>query len=149
MKNKKILKTKKYLPGFIHKIKKSLLLKPLFWSIISLALLIPFWLANAAAEGGLPNEPSCGQGGGITNPLQVCSVAGLVEAVANVVMKIGFMVAVVFIIYSGFLYVSARGSEEKLKKAHSTFTWTIIGTAVILGASVIAVVIKSTVTSLK
>lgn len=128
---------------FIHKIKKSLLPKTLFWSIISLALLIPFWSANA-----LPNEPSCGEGGGITNPLQVCSIAELVKAVANVVMKIGFMVAVVFIIYSGFLYVSARGSEEKLKKAHATFTWTIIGTAVILGAWVIALVVESTIKSL-
>jgi len=132
---------------FIHKIKKSFLPKPLFWSIISLGLLMPFWLANALDD-SLPNEPPCGEGGGIPNPLQVCSIASLVEAVANVVMKIGFMVAVVFIIYSGFLYVSARGSEDKLKKAHATFTWTIIGTAVILGAWVIALVVKSTITSL-
>ncbi|MCR4284186.1 MAG: pilin [Parcubacteria group bacterium] len=140
-----ILKTKKSLTGFIHKIKKTLLPKQIFWSIISLALFLPFFVYSD--EVGV----TTGSGGSssLKNPLAVDSVSALVKAVAEIVMKIGFMVAVVFIIYSGFLYVSARGSEEKLKKAHSTFTWTIIGTAVILGAWTIAMVIESTVKSLK
>lgn len=132
-----MLRTKKTLTGFIHKIRKTLLPNILPWLIINLAL-----VNNAFALQGEGSNK-------LKNPLVVDSVSELVRAVAEVVMKIGFMVAVVFIIYSGFLYVSARGSEEKLKKAHATFTWTMIGTAVILGAWTIAMVIESTVKSLK
>jgi len=128
---------------FIHKIKKTLLPKHLFWSIISLVLFLPYFIY--ADEVGV----SSGGSSFIKNPLKVASISELVKAVAKIVGEIGFMVAAVFIIYSGFLYVSARGSEEKLKKAHATFTWTIIGTAVILGAWVIAAVVESTITSLK
>lgn len=131
-----MLRTKKTVTGFIHKIKKTLLPNILAWLIINLAL-----VNNAFALQG--------EGGKLNNPLVVGTVSELVRAVTEIVMKIGFMVAVVFIIYSGFLYVSARGSEEKLKKAHATFTWTMIGTAVILGAWTIAMVIESTVKSLK
>ena len=85
----------------------------------------------------------------IENPIGATSVSSLVEAIAKVVAEVGIMVAAVFIIYSGFLYVSARGSEDQLKKAHTTFTWTIIGTAVILGAWVIATALKATIESLR
>jgi len=139
-----MLKTKEFSIKLIPKIKRTLLPKPLFWSIINLVLFLPYFVC--ADEVGV----TTGNGSSaLRNPLAVDSVSELVKAVAEVVMKIGFMVAVVFIIYSGFLYVSARGSEEKLKKAHETFTWTIIGTAVILGAWTIAIVIESTIKSLK
>jgi len=56
---------------------------------------------------------------------------------------------VVMIIWSGFLFVTARGSDEQLKKAKSTFQWTIIGAVVLLGSSAIAKAIVNFVKGLK
>ena len=52
------------------------------------------------------------------------------------------------IIYSGFLFVAARGNSEKLTKAKDTLLYTIIGAAILLGAWAIATMISSTVLAL-
>mgnify|MGYP001611646725 CR=1 FL=1 len=59
----------------------------------------------------------------------------LLEAVVRVALPI----AVIFIIYSGFLFVTAQGSEQKISEAKSTITWTLIGLAVVVGAWALAV----------
>lgn len=67
----------------------------------------------------------------------------------DIVLPIGGILAVLAFIYSGFLYVTAQGNESKLAKAHSALLYTAIGTAVLLGAAVIASVIGNTVEQLK
>ncbi len=109
---------------FIYKIK---------WGILSISLPI-----NALAQGG-------GTGGELTNPLNVGSIPALVESIAALAAKIGIPIAAIFIIYSGLLFVTARGSEEQLKKAKTNFMWAMIGTAILLGAWVIAKAIKETI----
>ncbi len=86
--------------------------------------------------------------GGLQNPLKAETFDQLISAIADIVMKIGGTLAFLFIIWSGFLFVTARGSEEQLKKAKVTFQWTIIGTAVLLGAAVIAKIIVDFMQSL-
>jgi heme/copper-type cytochrome/quinol oxidase subunit 2 len=75
---------------------------------------------------------------GITNPLEAESFAQLVDAVTEIIMTVGLLVAVLFIIWSGFLFVTARGDENQLKKAKATFMWTVIGVAILLGSTIIA-----------
>jgi len=70
-----------------------------------------------------------------------------VEAILEVVLKIGIPVAAMFIIYSGFLFVKAQGNPEELKKAKSAFTYAVIGTAILLGSWLLATGIESTITS--
>ena len=84
----------------------------------------------------------------VTNPLESPTLGDFIEAVANIVMQIGGVVAVVFIIWAGFLFVTARGNEEQLKKARSVFFWTIVGAVILLGAYVIAVAVVTFVNSL-
>jgi len=74
------------------------------------------------------------------------SITGFVEILlTNIVLPIGAVVVVFFIIYSGYLFVTAGGSEEKLKTAKQTFLWVVVGAAVLLGSWAIAVAIKTTV----
>ncbi len=84
----------------------------------------------------------------LKNPLNSPTFAGLIENVAKIVAQIGFPIAAIAIIYAGFLFVTAGGNEEKLKKAKTTFLWSIIGTALLLGAWAIAEAIKSFITTL-
>ena len=52
-------------------------------------------------------------------------------------------------IWSGFLYVKAQGNPTELEKAKSVFINTCIGTALLLGASLIGTIIDTTIKSLK
>ncbi|MBU1178828.1 pilin [Patescibacteria group bacterium] len=101
------------------------LLCPIIISVIILGVSQPV-LAQFPGESGLQN------------PLKADSFGKLIQDISGIVIKIGSALAVVFIIWSGFLFVTARGNEEQLKKAKMTFTWTIIGAVVLLGAAVIA-----------
>ncbi len=74
----------------------------------------------------------------LQNPLNSNTFSQLVKNVAKIVAQIGFPIAALAIIYSGFLFVSARGNEKQLEDAKRTFLWTIIGTAILLGAWAIA-----------
>ena len=127
----------------IHKIKNISLLQVVFWGIINIVLALPI-LAKA-------DELAAKIGGSakLDNPLGVNSFAALIAAIANIIMKVGIPIAAIFLIYSGLMFVTARGSEEQLKKAKNTFMWTVVGTGILLGAVVIATGIEATITALK
>ena len=97
-----------------------------------------------------PDEADSSKSKGILkNPLDSESFSQLVSSVAKLATRIGIPIAVIFIIYSGLLFVTARGSEDKLKTAKTSITWAIIGTAILAGAAIIAEVLQSTIETLK
>jgi len=77
----------------------------------------------------------------ICNPIQADTFLELVEAIASAVTAIGIPLVAIFLVWSGFLFVTARGNEEQLKKAKTTLSWTLIGGAVLIGARVLAIAI--------
>jgi|GEM_PF-360497 ABC-type amino acid transport system permease subunit len=90
---------------------------------------------------GNPGEPP-----GVYNPLSgISDIPSLIAAVVDAIKKIGYYVVVVFIIYSGFLFVKARGNEKDLEKAKSALLYTFIGAVILLGASILSEVIKNTI----
>ncbi|GMU74394.1 MAG: hypothetical protein AMXMBFR44_5910 [Candidatus Campbellbacteria bacterium] len=85
----------------------------------------------------------------IKNPLEgkgIDDIPALITVIVGAVMTIGYYIVVVFIIYAGFLFVTARGDEKKLGDAKKTFLYTVIGATILLGASILSTVIKNTVT---
>ncbi len=95
------------------------------------------------------------QAGGTTikieNPFgKANNLMQLLETILNdAVLPIGGIAVTVMIIYSGFLFVTARGNEEKLKNAKRAFLYTAIGSAILLGAVALAKIIGSTINALK
>lgn len=87
--------------------------------------------------------------GKLDNPISVGSFPDFIDLLLKIAVQIGFPVAVLFIIYSGFLFVKAQGNEKELETAKKALTWTIIGTAVLLGASVLSYAIQNTINQLK
>lgn len=81
------------------------------------------------------------QPGQFCNPLTSQSFEALVQSLANWVAAIALPIAAIFIIYSGFLFVTASGNQSKIDAAKTTFYWTIIGTAVVVGAWALATAI--------
>lgn len=86
----------------------------------------------------------------LQNPLRddINSIPLFIKALLDIAVEIGTWIAVLFIIYSGFLFIKARGNENELRDAKKTFLGTMIGTAILLGAYVIAAAIQGTIIQL-
>ena len=76
----------------------------------------------------------------IANPIVSNTFEGLVNSISTQVMYIVTPFAVVAIIFSGLKFITASysGSEGELKKAKDMFFWVLIGTAIVVGALVLA-----------
>lgn len=86
----------------------------------------------------------------IANPLgQEFNILEFLQKLFANLVKIAIPFLTVFLVYSGFLFVEARGNEEKLKTARSNFVSVIIGAVLVLGAWVIASALKGTVDQLE
>lgn len=81
----------------------------------------------------------------IENPLQAENITQLFAAIIDVVLVFAIPIIVFFIIYAGFLYVTARGNESTIQKAHMALLYALIGGLLILGARVLIDVVKGTV----
>lgn len=84
----------------------------------------------------------------IINPIGATSIQGLIKKILEGVIKIGIPIVALAIIYSGFLFVQARGNPGEIEKAKTSLIYTLIGTAILLGSWGIAQLISETVTSL-
>lgn len=112
--------------------------------------------AQSFGGSGGDNPGSVGQSPGspdrIPNPLgtidgqRVDDIASFVTLILkNIVLPIGVVIVVFFVIYSGFLFVTAQGNIKKIEDARKTFLWVVVGAAILLGSVVIASAIQNTV----
>lgn len=68
---------------------------------------------------------------------------GLIYDAVQLVSVVAGIVAVVMIMYSGFLYITAGGDNNKVQEAKKTLTWSVIGLiVVVLARSIILFVIS-------
>ncbi|MDQ5958115.1 MAG: hypothetical protein QG665_464 [Patescibacteria group bacterium] len=85
----------------------------------------------------------------IENPLNISTIQEFVARVLDIVVTISMPFLVVMFIYSGFLFVWARGDKAGLQRAKDIFFYTVIGAALVLGAFVLARAIDATIKQLK
>lgn len=117
-----------------------------FWKLFSSLYL--FLIPVISFATGVEGKPSDLQGK-IINPLGATStIPALIQKVLEGALKIGIPIIALAIIYSGFLFVMARGNSEKIGKAKDTLLYTIIGASILLGSWAIAKMITSTVSGL-
>jgi len=83
------------------------------------------------------------------NPIKKRSLEEVVAAILDFVTQVGAVIAVLFMVYAGALFVFARGNETELQKAKQAFLWTLIGALIVLGAFVLGEVIKNTAAELR
>ncbi len=87
----------------------------------------------------------------IPNPLRntTGTIPDLIIAIIdNIVLPIGGVVAVLMVMWAGFLFVTARGNEKKITDAKQAILYACIGAAILLGAKVIASAIQATINQL-
>ena len=96
------------------------------------------------AEGTAQNT-----GGGLQNPLGNTTIAQLLSLLLKAFVRLGIPIAILFLVYTGFLFVTAQGNDTKITKAKTSLLYTIIGIAVLVGAEVMANIIRATVESIR
>lgn len=84
----------------------------------------------------------------LQNPLQFPDIATAVAGFLRVLVMVALPIISFFIVYSGFLFVTAQGNPEKLGSARRNLVYVLIGAALILGAWVIATLIGGTVSQI-
>lgn len=110
---------------------------------------------------GTSDTPSDGSGGTpetpeqpkkdpvlLKNPLRagldtIPAIAGAI--VENIVIPIALPFLAMSIIWTGFLFVKARGKPDEITKAREALKWTIIGGLLILGSFLIATALQGTI----
>jgi len=76
------------------------------------------------------------------------SFAALAEAIFRAIVIIAIPLTVIFLIWGGLVFVTARGNETQLGKAKKIFFWSVIGAMVIVASWVIAVGINNSIKDL-
>jgi amino acid transporter len=70
----------------------------------------------------------------------------IIENIINIVFGLLGIAALGFIIYAGYLYLTSRGEDKKVKEAKDILTYTIIGIIVIVAAwALVWFILKSVV----
>lgn len=83
----------------------------------------------------------------LQNPLKnVSSIGDLVQKFVEIFSYIVVIIAVLALIYVGFQYVlyAAQGNSQKIKELHSWLLWIIVGTAIVIAARVMVLVVINT-----
>lgn len=95
-----------------------------------------------------PANTSGGTTYSIENPLKVSNFCDLLKIILEAALLIGMPIAVLFLVWVGFKFIAAQGSDDKLRKAKNSLLHTVIGIAIFLGAWTIATVIAKTLEQL-
>ncbi len=106
--------------------------------------------SNTGGSG--PSAPNSNISSKLENPFKTGAdnIPQLFQTIIkNIIIPIGAVLAILAFIYAGFLYVTAAGNEKTIEKAHKALLYAAVGTAILLGASVIAEVIRATVNQLQ
>ncbi len=100
--------------------------------ISTLLALLPL---SALAQGVKLSNPAPGAG---------ATMQDFIYLLIEIIRLIGIPVLTVCIVYAGFLFVTAGGSEDQVTKAKGWIFWTLVGATIILGSRVIADVVYGT-----
>jgi hypothetical protein len=107
-------------------------------------------VSGSQSSGNATGEQSGGGGAGqpLSSPIKDPTIKGFLTTLLGELIKIGYIVGVIYIVYAGFLFVTAGDSGDQISKARETLFWTVIGIGILLGAQAIAIIVSSTLEAL-
>ncbi|MBI2475975.1 MAG: hypothetical protein HYV67_01920 [Candidatus Taylorbacteria bacterium] len=119
--------------------------KKFFWVAAGFLFYLPRALVLATNHDIVTNTSAT-----IPNPLgrENDTLFKFITLLLDTVFPIASVVAIFFLIYSGFKMVMAGGNEDKLSEAKTALLWTVIGIAILLGAKVLSAVVCGTIEQL-
>lgn len=119
-------------------------MRTLFSILFGLSLILTPVVAIAQSGGGGSVRTDNG-GVELQNPLKVDSLEEFLSEILRFIVRLGTLVVIIMIVVVGFMFVSARGNPEEIKKAREALLWTLVGAVILIGAEILANAIKATV----
>lgn len=111
---------------------------------------VPAFVSAQTNTSGTSVAGGTNTGTTLINPLQGgASLESFLMSILDFVIRIGTIVVILMLVYVGYLFVIAQGSDSKLTEAKHALLWTLIGSLILLGAKAIAVGIQATVAALR
>lgn len=108
---------------------------------------------NSFPSGSSGNTPPTGSSGNsvfvLHNPLNTGTFCGLIKNILNAILTIGIPVAVLFLVWAGFLFIWARGNAEGLAMARKNLFYVVIGIGLFLGAWSLGQIIAATLNNVQ
>lgn len=96
-----------------------------------------------------------GSGATLANPLGTkCNstntdcLGAFLGSILDFVIRIGTVFVILMLVFVGFKFVTAQGSDTKITEARGMLLWTVVGALILLGAKAIQVGITATVKAL-
>jgi len=83
------------------------------------------------------------QGVTIDNPLAAGDIPTLVNKIADWLLGIGSIIAVIMVLWSALLFMTSGGSKERVTQARKTLTYAVVGLTVLLLAKGVTLLIKN------
>lgn len=81
----------------------------------------------------------------IPNPLgEGTTLMDVIDRFVDYALVLLTPLSVIMVLLTGYFYMTAGGNEEKVKRAHKTLIWTVIGIAIVLLAKSAQLIIKQT-----
>lgn len=84
----------------------------------------------------------------LKNPVKATSLVDLLKAILDVVIKVFIPIISLALIYSGYMFISARGNTEKIETAKKGFVYSLAGAGILLGGWAITGIIHATITAI-
>jgi hypothetical protein len=109
-------------------------------------------VTTTTGSGNAPVTTTTGSGnaggcdaGTLCNPLKVNSIEELVLTIINVILVFLLPVIILYIMYAGYLFVTAQGNPGEISRARNALLTALIGGVIVLGARAILEVVKGTI----
>ena len=82
----------------------------------------------------------------VLNPLcpgSSCTFDTIFDRITDYALLVLAPIAIIIILYVGFIYMTSGGNAERVKQAHGALLWAIVGIAIVLLAKGLYLAIKS------
>lgn len=83
----------------------------------------------------------------LENPIGSDNIKEFIIKIIDVLLIFAVPIIILFIMYAGFLFTTARGDTTKITEARTALLWAVVGGVIILGAKLIIEVIEGTITA--
>ncbi len=106
---------------------------PLFTGLLLAQMMFFSLPTQAVCDGYDQNDPyglNCGEGSNLTNK----DIRYLVANLINIVLQITGVILVLYIVYAGYLWMTAGGDDEQITKAKSIISACVVGLLIVLSS---------------
>jgi len=102
-------------------------------------------LSGDSSSRDLSGNSSSGDKRLLANPLKSRSIEEFILKIIDVLLVFALPIIVLYIMYAGYLFVTAQGDSGQISTARSALLWAVVGGVIVLGARVIVAVIQGTI----